>query len=367
MDPIQTPIQIPDFQPKPNYLKTIIFSVLVIITLGLITYLIFQNQKLQKQVLNPPASLTFQVPSPTSKPLSSISISPDEMEGWKTYENDKFGFTFLYPQDLILYDQLKQIGDNLLLQNYQDKPNRTESSNDFQLVLSVGKDDGKSLEDYPKLWETELGKLSSEKISVGNVSAIKGFSGQKNHAVPTVWLKNNGYLYTFQLSTPTSNTKQLFDQILSTFKFLDNNTTKTICNSVNLNLSLILPNQDWSCKVDNFGKEQVGSDGTISLRSSIFTVQISSLGRGNFCDPSDPDPQSPRYDPTNACTISEFYNRNGIQLKTFKLNGITKEIFGQTNNGPSLSITYSGMDTRDLTSSEKTEIINLLDSIAIMK
>ena len=91
MDPIQSPTQQPPpevfvTQPKPNYLKTILFSILLIITVGLISYLIFQNQKLQKQVINPSVSPTIQVPSPTSqsvsptpKTVSSISIPPDEI------------------------------------------------------------------------------------------------------------------------------------------------------------------------------------------------------------------------------------------------------------------------------------------------
>jgi len=77
MDPTQQPTQtLPEIiipQPKPNYLKTIIFSVLMIITVGLIAYLIFQNQKLQKQVLNPQISPTIQALSPVSQ---SISLTP---------------------------------------------------------------------------------------------------------------------------------------------------------------------------------------------------------------------------------------------------------------------------------------------------
>ena len=109
MDPIQSPTQQPPpevfvTQPKPNYLKTILFSILLIITVGLISYLIFQNQKLQKQVINPSVSPTIQVPSPTSqsvsptpKTVSSISIPPDETAGWKVYKNERFGFQLKYP------------------------------------------------------------------------------------------------------------------------------------------------------------------------------------------------------------------------------------------------------------------------------
>ena len=98
-EPIQSTPEIITPQPKPNYLKTIIFSILVVLTLGLIVYLIFQNQKLQKQVLNPPVSPTVQTPSPTPKTVSSISISPNETASWKTYTNTKIGLSLMYPNN----------------------------------------------------------------------------------------------------------------------------------------------------------------------------------------------------------------------------------------------------------------------------
>lgn len=99
MDPIQTPVQIPDFKPKPNYLKTVIFSILGVSLLAATIYLYFQNQKLQKQVLNQQTSPTIQAPSPTLYPkiVPSISISPDETAGWKTYINTTYGYSIKYP------------------------------------------------------------------------------------------------------------------------------------------------------------------------------------------------------------------------------------------------------------------------------
>src|SRR3989344_5033102 len=112
MDPTQTPTQQPAQtppevfipQPKPSYLKTIIFSILGILLVVSIIYLYLQNQTLKKQVLNPPVSPTIQVPSPVSqsisptpKTVSSISIPPDETAGWKTYTSSKANYSFKYP------------------------------------------------------------------------------------------------------------------------------------------------------------------------------------------------------------------------------------------------------------------------------
>jgi hypothetical protein len=109
MDPIQPPTQPPPqtppevfvTQPNPNYLKTIIFSVLAIITLGLIAYLIFQNQKLQKQVLYPSVSPTIKISSPTPQTVSLISIPSDETAGWKSYNDIKYNYSFKYPESFV--------------------------------------------------------------------------------------------------------------------------------------------------------------------------------------------------------------------------------------------------------------------------
>src|SRR3989344_660851 len=103
---------------------------------------------------------------------------------------------------------------NQLLQNFDGSKPRQETASDFQLALFVSKDDGTSLENYPKQWEGEFGKLQTETITIGGIKAIKGFSGQKYRVVPTVWFTLTNILYTIQLSNPNSTNKSWFDQIL---------------------------------------------------------------------------------------------------------------------------------------------------------
>jgi hypothetical protein len=99
-NPVQSPPEITVSQPKPNDFKIILFSILVIVTFGLIAYLFFQNQKLQKQVLNPPVSPTSQIPSPTPKTVSSISIPSDETTSWKTYNSQTLKISFRLSPEL---------------------------------------------------------------------------------------------------------------------------------------------------------------------------------------------------------------------------------------------------------------------------
>mgnify|MGYP001566894125 CR=1 FL=1 len=136
---------------------------------------------------------------------------------------------------------------------------------------------------------------------------------------------------------------------------------------MNLGIILTLPSDNWLCKVDNYGKEQNGWDGTISASSLGTNIVISSLGRGSFCNPSDLDPQSTRYDPTHACATFEFYSKNNINLKIYKLNGQAREVFGMMTNGPSVSITWDGMETKDLTSIQRTDVFDILDSVKFTK
>lgn len=144
----------------------------------------------------------------------------DPTANWKTYTNEDYRFSFSYPKELTyLYDHLKD--GNILLQNFDGSSPRKELDSDFQMVITANDTNGKPLEDYPKQWETELGKLPTETISVGGITAIKDFSGQKYQAVPTVWFSKNATTFMIQLSHPKSTNKIWFDQILSTFKFVE--------------------------------------------------------------------------------------------------------------------------------------------------
>jgi hypothetical protein len=157
---------------------------------------------------------TVQVPVASSNPV--VNPTADPKANWKTYSNSQFGFQLMYPTELTyLYDQLKQVGDNLLLQNFNGSKPRKEESSDFQMVLYVSNDTGLGLEKVVKNSENKI--ISN--ITIGGEKAIKGTSIQKYEEVPTVWVKHSGYLFTIQLSTPKTTNFSLFDQILSTFQF----------------------------------------------------------------------------------------------------------------------------------------------------
>lgn len=174
-------------------------------------------------------SLTVIKPSPT----------PEKINGWKTYKNESIGFSFSYPKELtFLYDQFdvfikNNLGNlvkdesnsgNLLLQNFDGKRRAKDNSSDFQLVIdSYRNPEHTSLDSYVKnpnkLWNNYNSNQSFESLTVGGENAIKGQTITKYKVTPAVWIKHKGYILTIFLGTPNSTKLNLFDQILSTFKF----------------------------------------------------------------------------------------------------------------------------------------------------
>lgn len=227
INPVSTPVVTPPVvieQPKKSNFLVILLSILLLLSVLIAGFFAYQTQKLVSEL-----TVLKNEPTPTAiakvEPTDDQGLEPEPIpleiltKDWKTFSNNDYKFLFRYPKELTnLYDQLS--GGNLLLQNFDGSNPLKELISDFQLTLSVSKYDGTALESYPKNWESDLGKLPWEIITVSNTKAVKGYSGQKYKAVPTVWVTDGKTLFTIQLSNPDSTNKKWFDQILSTFKFI---------------------------------------------------------------------------------------------------------------------------------------------------
>lgn len=193
---------------ESNTLTIVSVAVFIILALGAVAYLYYQNQQLKGMLAS------YQNPTPTSSATALATADPTA--NWKTYTNSLYKFSFTYPAELTyLYDQLS--GGNLLLQNFDGSKPRKELNSDFQLVLVVSKDDGNTLSQLAK----NAASKNTTNVKIGEADAVRGTSIQKYVDVPTVWFKDNGNLFTIQLSNPNSTNNKWFDQILSTFKFTE--------------------------------------------------------------------------------------------------------------------------------------------------
>lgn len=224
MDPIQPPTQQPPQalpeviipQPKPNYLKTIIFSVVVILLLFLSAFFY-----IQKQISNPDIVPVIPNPSPTPKTVSSISIPPDETAGWKIYTDIENNYKLSYPSTW------KVDGTTFI-------PPDEGSNNEGRIIIAVNASSG-SLTQFMEAINPSTGGKNSDvyilvrQINISGENGILtkggccGFFGQH------VFFQHKDKTYRLTLQGPIDNPQAkfqlVFDQILSTFKFAEDEAT----------------------------------------------------------------------------------------------------------------------------------------------
>ncbi|MBI4137381.1 hypothetical protein HY469_04930 [Candidatus Roizmanbacteria bacterium] len=122
------------------------------------------------------------------------------------------------------------------------------------------------------------------------------------------------------------------------------------CSNEGIKISLQLPS-DWTCKSE---------ESFLTLKSDLFTISMSNLGRGGPCPMGDDAPE---------CVATDFYTRGDIKIETYTAGPDSKSIFGSLDDSnPEVGITwieigYPDMVSRELTPSEKTELFGVLDSI----
>ena len=242
--PAQTPPEVFVTQPKPNYLKTIILSILIITTLGLITYLFFQNQKLQKQVSNPQVSPTIQVPSPTSQSISptpktssSISLPPDEAVGWKMYTNTIYNYSLKYPSDWSILEIFSDSVTNkiatptslnvLISPNLDTKEQRISIEvEDPSLNLSLPQTYDLWIKTLKENQYYKIDQETNKNINNISITTFEGISTSQDgtkifYKAYLFHSSDNKYFYILTADDGKKTNSITFDQILSTFKFVN--------------------------------------------------------------------------------------------------------------------------------------------------
>lgn len=137
------------------------------------------------------------------------------------------------------------------------------------------------------------------------------------------------------------------------------------CGNDSLGIVLSIP-EKWICKSSILSS----TEGLINIQSDFFTIDISNLGRDPYCG------DGPLVTTAeNTCATSVFLLNNKVGLELYTFNGEDKEIFGgiveankkERDAKPWISIKYNDMEKQKLTSSQKTELVNLLDTIVVTK
>ncbi|MDP4011258.1 MAG: hypothetical protein Q8P72_03455, partial [Candidatus Roizmanbacteria bacterium] len=149
-------------------------------------------------------------------PIPSPEVG-DEMEGWKTYANEEYGFSFKYPPDWFEYQDERHINyGTITFFKVTTTPLFSEGGHiGNELVTLYVKDSPLSLEDYGK----ELAEMQNITeffpLEIGGQPAVEYYDEYYNNSSYVV--KNNNNFLHIAFHNSTSDT---ITQILSTFEFV---------------------------------------------------------------------------------------------------------------------------------------------------
>jgi len=390
---------------KIPFLKIFIFGFVAIITIlafGLIAYLIKnENQTKQTAITTYEECVAAGYPIMESYPEQCAAngktftrILTAEEQGkldptanWETYEGD--GFVFKYPVDW----QIKKYTDVVTLYPPEVEINGSDMSLMNAPKISIITNLNKTIDKYEQGNKTEQGTefiTGWKKVAIDNVG---GIYYETNQCAPQcssdtiVPYKNIGSLIISLSSTAKANGyTQIYDQILSTFKFtdksseLDASNWKTYNSSVekatfkyppnwkivepsiksnNPNISdqigLLSPSREvkisWVSALDGFGgacnMKTLGTEGACPLFTLINKMPINNA-TGLFVISGTMTSDGKKYDPFLA-----VQDNNGL-VKSMRTMGY--DMFIGKNNGKLTE--YSGENTHVLFSTSDTDGYN---------
>lgn len=228
MDLERTPASQPEYKAALSPLLFILIAIVVMLS-ALSGFLAYQNVQLQKQItLNGQAHL----PRPTPTPV--VATNPET--GWQKYTNTRYGYSLEYPSDWKVTVGTGDDSEPETVSQIRLSP-ASFAKNETLMWVRASQTYYKDTIDLSK----NLGNCrpNSECITIysKNNSTLDGTSALRyTHSqlgpgqVLTVDALKNGHIYSLDLERPEDSQEnvKIFDQILSTFKFLDQPSTVSL-------------------------------------------------------------------------------------------------------------------------------------------
>lgn len=220
----------PNFHTHKVFAAIGIILIVAIVIVGGIWY--FVQSALDKVI--PDEFVTNKVSTSSAK-ISTTSAVPAD---WNVYENTKYSYSLKYPQYLHFGGSPETTTDKLTLTNGENDSYKFPENKFIGIRILIITTE-KSLDDFLKetypenqagipAFETGIQNGKINKTSIDNISGYQSPKGmQFENTEKTAWVKKGNFVYQITAfgngETGTSyseNAGKLFDQILSTFKFL---------------------------------------------------------------------------------------------------------------------------------------------------
>jgi hypothetical protein len=144
-------------------------------------------------------------------------VTKTDTASWKNYQNEKCGYEIKYPQNY----QAKDIAENAENAPYVVFNSATGGSSFIYCYLAADFLKGvSSLQEY--IQEVEDHSISAKPINVGNLTGteVEGFGAAGSYK--DIYLQKGDYILQFNIEKESNEAGiKIFDQMLSTFKFIE--------------------------------------------------------------------------------------------------------------------------------------------------
>lgn len=227
------PAPTPSAPSKGNHGITIAaMAIFVLLALGAVAFLYYQNQQLKTLLAN---YQTNSSPTPTT--------TPDPTLDWKTYADTKLGYSLKYPDTIFKYTNFSSGFFIATSAPQGGNDPKFLGQNDFWInITTLSAANIASIDQYLSLPNQQIFPSNSPKTPI-TIGGVNGYlidfkqpvaAGNVSEQTELAIVIENGQIFSISISSwnpeVLQNNKQLFSQILSTFKFLGQGSTTSIPN-----------------------------------------------------------------------------------------------------------------------------------------
>lgn len=202
--------------PSPSKLPMILLILVLAVGSGAAGFFLGQTLSRSTPPTNPSgdkAAAPIQSSTPTVSSTPAATVPTDETASWKTYTSDRYKYSIKYPPlwslkrtAVVYYPEIEVERVTLQHPNY---------SSNFVYVDMEARED-----DWPGIEPNTFGD-AHEYTFAGIKSYRRSFRSTQNGGQEIVYFQRGRNYFTFQLVDDRKEFTDLFNQILSTFRFLD--------------------------------------------------------------------------------------------------------------------------------------------------